>query len=164
MPIGWIKNVDELTVADVDACPVWEFTNSDAHGELAVRPIDRRLVDHLDGRLVGTSVVLRNGTTVTALPGNVSSTDPRKTRHFLTLAVAHAGRWLHLARYHDLDRDRHGPDWLAASMGLRLDQVFPIAYDLRHVSQGHPEALCGSVDVDIEDKLTRAELIALAVP
>ena len=164
MVIGWIKSVDELTVADVEACPVWQFTNSDAHGELSVRPLERRPVDHLDGRLVGTRVTLGNGSAVVALLGNLSVTDPRKTRHFLTVSVAHQGNWLHLARYHDLDRDQHGPEWLATCLGLKVGQVFPIAYDLRHLSHGSPEALCGSVDADLKDKLTRAELIALALP
>ena len=61
------KRVEDLTVADIAAAAVWQFTNSDEHiGETAVRPIKKTPVKNLNGRLVGVQVRLANGSNVWA--------------------------------------------------------------------------------------------------
>src|ERR1041385_1684431 len=98
-----IKNVDELTIGDLKAFPIWEFINVDEVGEMAVRPIRRIPGKSLDGRLVGTQVRLANGTTVGADIGNIDAKNPKSTKHFLTLSVHRNGRRFTMARYHDSD-------------------------------------------------------------
>jgi hypothetical protein len=80
--------------------------------------------------------VLANGETRTALLGNIDATGAFKTKHFLTVALAGDDEWLHLARYFDADRDRHGPGWLPAAIRLRVEDVFPLRYDVRHCAAG----------------------------
>jgi hypothetical protein len=158
-----IKDVDALTVADLKAFPVWEFVNDDEKGEMAVRPV-RTPVSNLDGRLVGLQVRLANDAEVWALIGNVETNDPRQTEHFLTLSVFRDGQSFTLARYHDIGAERSGPQALADFLGLPIDKVFPISYDLGRFSKGDPAALTGRIEKEPRERLTRAELIKLAVP
>jgi len=82
------KRVEELTVADLRAFPVWQYVNDEAkYVETAVRAVEKTPVTNLNGRLVGTQVRLANGSNDWALIGNVNVTDPRLTEHFLTLSV-----------------------------------------------------------------------------
>jgi hypothetical protein len=101
---------------------------------------------------------------VWAIIGNVSAGDPRSTEHFLTLSVERSGRWFFLPRYHDFDYGERGPEALARFLSLSPDDVFPIAYDLSpYVEGGDPAALSGTITKEPREKLTRAELIAMAL-
>jgi len=159
------KRVEALTIADLEAFPVWQYTNSDeSRGETVVRPIKQIPVKNLNGRLVGTQVRLANDTVVWALIGNVDATNPRLTLHFLTLSIFHDDRWFTLARYHDFDRKERGPVALAAFLRLAVEQVFPISYDIRRFCHGESGALLGMIEAEPREKLTEDEIIALAVP
>jgi len=158
------KKIEELTVADLEAFPVWQYANSDQRGETAVRPVKRTPGKSLTGRFVGTQVRLANGAKVWALIGNVDASNPRLTQHFLTLSVFREGRWFTMARYHDFDANERGPEALAAFLGLRVEDVFPISYDISRCSLGDPAALVGNIAKEPREKLTRAQIIALAVP
>jgi hypothetical protein len=154
-----------LNVADLNAYAVWEYANEDEkRGETAVRPVKKTPVKNLAGRLVGTQVRLANGTDVWALIGNVDASNPRLTQHFLTLSVLRNGRWFSMARYHDFDSNERGPQALATFLGLRLDEVFPISYDISRFCVGTSAALIGTIEKEPPEKLTRAQIIALAVP
>ena len=96
-----IKPVESLTVADLEAHPVWEYLNDDEIGETMVQPVEKLPVESLDDRLVGSQVRLANGSRVWALIGNFNVTNPRDTQHFLTLSIEHGGKWFYLARWAD---------------------------------------------------------------
>jgi hypothetical protein len=52
-----LKKVEELTVDDLQAFPVWAYTNSHEEiGETIVRPVKTTPVKNLTGRVVGTQV------------------------------------------------------------------------------------------------------------
>ena len=159
-----IKRVEDLTTADLKAFPVWQYANEDEKGETAVRPVEKTPVKSLTGRLVGTQVRLVNGANVWAIIGNVDANNPRLTQHFLTISILRDGRWFTMARYHDFDANERGPQALAAFLGLQVEDVFPISYDISRFSRGDPAALVGTIEREPREKLTRAEIIALAVP
>ncbi len=162
---GQTKGIERLTVADLNAFPVWEYVNDDVrHGETAVRPIKKMPVEALTGRFVGDRVRLANGAEVRALIGNVDPSNPRLTQHFLTLSVFRNGHWFTMARYHDFDCNERGPQVLAAFLGLNVDEVFPISYDMSRFYVGEPAALVGTIEKELREKLTRAQIIGLAVP
>jgi hypothetical protein len=138
--------------------------NDDHSDDTTVRPVKRIPVANLTGKVVGVQAVLANGGRVWALLGNVDSSNPRFTQHFLTVSVERDGRWFHLARYHDYDRDQRGPEELARFLGLALSDVFPLSYDIRQCSKGDPSALMGTITAEPAEKLSRAEIIGLAVP
>jgi hypothetical protein len=158
------KRVENLTVADLEAFPVWEYANEDEKGETVVRPIRRTPVKTLVGRLIGTRIRFANGTGAWATIENVDESNERLTQHFLTLTVFDEGRSFTMARYHDVDRDERGPQALAAFLGLGVDDVFPISYDISQACVGEPACLVGKIDKEPREKLTRAQIIALAVP
>jgi hypothetical protein len=159
------KKVEELTAADLQAFPIWQFTNShEETSETLVRPVKKTPVKTLTGRLVGTRVRLANSSEIWALIGNVDLANYRLTQHFLTLSVLRRGRWFTMARYHDFDSRDRGPPALATFLGLRVDEIFPIVYDIRSVCLGDPAVLVGAIRKEPLEKLTRAQIVALAVP
>jgi len=159
-----MKPIASLDVADLQAHAVWQYANVDEANETLVRPVRRLPVARLSGRVVGTEVRLANGAYVWALLGNIDENNARLSERFLTLSVLREGQWFALARYHDFDYTENGPNGLARFLGLPIDQVFPIAYDIRKYVDGDPAALAGVIPEEPRERLSRAELIALAVP
>ena len=118
----------------------------------------------LDGRIVGTQVKLADGTMFWATLGNIDTDNPAFSRHVIALSIESNGDWFHLARYHDFDYEERGPSQLAEWLRKPLEQVFPVAYDIQHLFNGESVALKGTIERDPGEKLTRAEIIAMAVP
>ncbi|MEY2493786.1 MAG: hypothetical protein QOJ45_278 [Verrucomicrobiota bacterium] len=159
-----LKRVEDLTAVDLEAFPVWEYANVDQLGETAVRPIKETPVKTMTGRLVGTRIRLANGASFWATVSNVDERNPRLTQHFLTVSVFRNGKWFTMARYHDFDSTERGPEALASFLGLRVDEVFPMSYNISQFCVGESAALVGTIEKEPREKLTRAEIIALAVP
>jgi hypothetical protein len=158
-----IKPVESLTVADVQVHPVWEYLNDDEIGDTMIRTVEKLPVENLDNRVVGAQVRLANDSQVWALIGNFDVTNPRATQHFLTLSIERSGKWFHLARYHDVGFLTHSPEALARFLGLHVDDVFPIAVDVRRYVRGDPKALTALELKEPRERLTREELLAMAV-
>jgi len=159
-----MKTVDALTEEDLRLHAVWQYAHDPSADETSVRPVKRLPVSNLTGKVVGTEVSLANGQKAWALVGNVDATNPRLTQNFLTLSIKRGAEWFHLARYHDFDYDQRGPEKLAGFLGLAVDDIYPISYDLRPYAKGDAAALCGKILKEPAERLTRAEIIAMAVP
>ena len=158
-----LKTPDTLTPLDLRKNPVWEFVNDDELGELAMRPIRKLPVKNLNGRLVGTELILANGQKVFGLLGNVKVNNPKFNKHFMTVSVERDGQWFMMSRYHDYDAADRGPAALAAFLGMTIDNIFPISYNISNVSLGESESLVGCIPKEPQERLTRAQVIALAV-
>jgi hypothetical protein len=158
------KPVEALTIRDLEAHPVWQYINNDRLGEAAVRPVKQTPVSNLVGKLVGTQVRLQDGKSVWAIFGNIDNRNARMTEHFLTISLLSNGQWFTLSRYHDADYPEKGPQALARFLGLGVDEVFPIAYDVRDCVVGDTAALAGKILKVPREILTRAEIIGMAVP
>jgi hypothetical protein len=158
------KPVENLQQADLEAFPVWQYANDDALGETVVFPVEQRPVQNLANRLVTCPLRLANGTYVWGLLGNVVADNPGLTEHFLSLSVLKGSKWFTLARYHDFNYSEFGPEALANFLGLRTGDVFPTNYDITAYVIGDAAALAGCVYQEPRKRLTRAEIIALAVP
>jgi hypothetical protein len=160
-----MKEVDRLTPADLRQDPVWRFTGEDSPSETMVRPVKRLPAKSLDGAVVGVEVVFANGHRRLAILGNIDVTNPRLTKHFVTLSVFDDdGAIFHLARYHDVDAERRGPAQLARFLKMKGKDVFPIAWDVSRFARGVPAALSGVIAAEPPERLTRAQVIALAAP
>lgn len=136
----------------------------DESGALLVRPLTRLPLRDFSGKVTGTFVPLANGSQVRALVGNLDLTNARWTQHFLTLSLETGGAWFHLARYHDSDFSDRGPQALAAFLRLDLNDVFPISYDIRSLVRDPLGVGAGTIVADPPERLSRSELIALAIP
>jgi len=159
-----VKPIESLTVADLETDPVWQYANRDGPGEILVRPVQRVPVKSLAGKIVGTQIRLANGAQAWAIIGNIDAGNPRLTEHFVSVSVERDGMWFALARYHDHDFAERGPGALARFLHLNVEDVFPFSFDVRQYAHGDPLALAGSVQKEPREKLSRADLIALAVP
>jgi len=157
------KRIEDITEDDLLDTPVWQFINIDTTGETVMRPIAKTPVTDLTGRIVGTQVAFGTGEKVWALIGNVDVNNPLSTKHFLTLSILRRGRWFTMSRYHDFDYNELGPEALATFCGQRIQDVFPIAYDISAASHGDRASLIGVIDAEPQERLTDAQIIALAV-
>jgi hypothetical protein len=152
-------------VAELLRFGVWEFDEeSPHHDETWVVPVRALPVSDISGRVVATMVRLAGGVTVPAILGNIDLRKPASTYHFRGLSIiADRADWFHLARYHDLDYDSRGPEALARFLGLPLSAVFPITYDLSNVAVGDVQCVAGTITAEPAERLTKAELIAMAI-
>lgn len=159
------KKVEELSASDLEKYPVWRFTNADeVAGETIVSPVTRIPVKNMTGKIVGTQVHLRNGSKVWAILGNLDLENEKLTKHFLTLSVLRDRAWFTMARYHDFDSEKRGPLALNDFLGLTIEEVFPVSYDISDYCTGSPRVLVGVIEKEPIERLSRAEIIALAVP
>jgi hypothetical protein len=158
------RPIASLTAGDFTKFPVWRFTDSDTPDETYVTPVRDLPVRNLSGCVVGTPIRLANGTDVVGILSNLDPQDPRATENFLTLSVFREDHALfHLARYHDFDASQHGPSALAAFLGLELNAVFPISYDVSQAVSGIPTVVCGVINAEPSERLSEDELMTLAV-
>ena len=142
---------------------MWRFVRTDEPDESWVVPLAGRRVSSFTAKIVGTEVTLADGSRLWALFGNVDPANPELTEHFLSASFFVNRKWFHLARYHDVDVEKRGPRALASALNRRLSDVFPIQYDLRPFARGNHPALANVIRQRPRKRLTRAQVIALAV-
>ena len=163
MNTDW-KKVSSLAPEDFEQHSVWRFNiDQEFLGETNLSPVADLPVIDLANCVVGTWAGLANGDKIFSLIGNIDLNDLKRTRQFLSMSVFKDGIWFHLSRYFDPDYKRNGPQALADFLGLKVDQVFPIRYDIRHICEGNPKVIVGQVDKEPTEKLTREEIIALSI-
>jgi hypothetical protein len=157
-------SIESITTDEIRQTPVWRFASKPRSDETELIPVQKLPCKNLNGRLVGTQVTLADGALVWSFLGNIDTSNPRLTEHFLTISIEFNGKWFHLARYHDYDFADRSPAKLATFLGKEVDSVFPISYDIRSFAEGEPYALTGTIEKEPQERLTRAEIIAMAVP
>ena len=158
------RPVSSLRPGDFETHPIWRYVPGDEPDETWVMPVAARRVSSLGGKVLGTEVTLADGTRCAAMFGNVSPKNPKLTEHFLRVSLFINRKWFHLARYHDFDVRRRGPRALAAALKRPVNKVFAIRYDLRPYFRKPPAWLEGAIQQEPRKRLTRAEIIGLAVP
>lgn len=158
-----VKPVTAIRSEDLARHPVWTYASRPGISEVLVRPIARIPVANPSGKIFGVKVAFANGSQHWATIANVDGKDARLNQHFLLISFERSGTWFHLARYHDDEYEEQGPEALAEFFELRVDDIFPISYDLTNLAVGAEAALKGIIPREPTERLTRAEAIALAV-
>lgn len=154
----YLKKTDDISVDDFAISPIWEYLNWEDN---QVQPVHALPVESLLNRIVGVEVQLKNGERTWAALSRISLNNARRTQEFLVAWFEREGEWFELARYHDVDYDRRGPYQLASFLGLPIDDVFPIEYDITAVAIGDPSVLRGIIHATPEVHLTDEQRIAL---
>ena len=152
-----------VQISDLKKHPVWEDILDDGADDPSVFPVEPMPVADLARRFVGTCVKLANGSFVWAMLFNLDVTDARKTEQFLHLRIERDGEWFWLARYWDVDYERRGPEVLGTFLGLSVDEIFPISYDVRRYSGGDSTVLAGEVPKEPRERLPIDVIIRMAV-
>ena len=161
-----VKLFPSFQISDLERHPVWESILDHEADEVSVFPATPLPVSDLGLRIVGTRVRLACGNLVWAMILYLDTKSARKNQQFVTLRIEKDGQWFWLARYWDEDYEhsKTGPEGLARFLGLSVDEVFPIAYDVREYVEGDPAALMGSVLKEPKERLPIDEIIKMAVP
>ena len=158
------QSIEYITTGEIRDTPVWRYASKTRSDETELVPVRKLPCKNLNGRLVGTQVLLADGSLLWSFRGNIDTSNPGLTKHFITISIEKNGKWFHLARYHDYGFADRSPAHLAAFLGKDIDAVFPIRYDIQSLSEGEPAALKGTFEKEPKVRLTRAEIIAMAVP
>lgn len=160
-----MKRLPDLSIRDLEKNPVWEFVHEEETDGAAIsaRPVMESPISHAQNRFIGTIVTLNNGSRYWATLGNIDLNNCKSTHHFLLISFVREGKWFNLARYHDFDYATRGPQGLADFLGLSIENVFPISYDISALAVGLPEVVAGRIPVETTEKLLQTELIALAL-
>jgi len=161
------KMAGQLSPLDFTVHRVWEYvqdSESELPDETFMRPVMESPVSSLSGRLVGAQLTLANAQVVFGILGNIDLADPIRTEHFVTVTVFHPlGARFDLARYHDVDHAQRDSRALAAFLGIAVDSVFPIRYDIADVAVGNLDCQRGQILANPMTRLSQDELIELAL-
>ncbi|MGH8121558.1 MAG: hypothetical protein ACREPT_02170, partial [Rudaea sp.] len=82
---------------------------------------------------------------------------------FLSLSILKNEQWFMLARYHDVAAEKRSPELLAEFLGLYIDDVFPIHYDISKFATGQRWSLSGLIQKEPTERLSPSQLVALSI-
>jgi hypothetical protein len=150
-----------LTPAQLEFQQVWKIVPAGRDGELCVSPEKAIRPRSLKNRIVATKVQLANGLCLWALLENIDIDLPEFTKHSMVCYFYLKNKWWRLARYHDVDAMKHSPQELARRLGNKIEEVFPISYDVRALCSVDSSALAGLIFAEPETRLTLKEIINL---
>jgi hypothetical protein len=141
--------------------PVWRYLNDDSQDDTLMRPVEPLPTDTLDGCVVGCKVKFADGGSVWAGLSNIDVSSKMSTEQFLVACFFLGEERIWLARYHDVDYRRNGPEHLAQSFGKNIEDVFPVSYDLTPYVIGDESVLKGVIEQVPRYKLSDAQLSEL---
>jgi hypothetical protein len=138
-----IKYSHKLTIQDFKKFPVWEFTarheTIGPDGELVVVPITDLPVSSLERRFVGTEVTLANGCRLMAVLLGINLVSAKPISEMIVYRVDETFMFRRSAPR------ASGPEQLAQFLCLRLEDIFPISYDISQLATGDPCAIKGEI-------------------
>jgi hypothetical protein len=147
------KRLSQLTPEDLQAHPVWELETPEEatppENDSPIKPVAALPVESLASRVIGTAVVLRNGQTLPAMLTNIELADEAQTQRLLLVQVWHNGEWLRLARPFDPWFAKSGPRSFAKRLGLPVEEVFPMSYDISAHAQGSESVVKGKIKAPV---------------
>ncbi len=158
------KHFLDLTRADFESHPIWENDLSDEAGDEDERyfmPVKKLPADDLDGCLAGVQVRLANGKRVWCRMENVDLHNLRRTEQLLYASFEKEGKWFGLSRYWDPWYKKKNPAALAEFLGLPLDEVFPITYDLRPHVIGTAPSATGVITKEPRERLSEEQVMKI---
>jgi hypothetical protein len=159
------RPLNSLQPDDVKKNRLWEFVPS-KDGELWVKSIASRKTKKFSGRLVSCQVTFANDSRHWALIEGIDIDTPEFSRHNreIRLFVEGCG-WFHLAQYFDNEEIKkyRGESVLSEMMGLSVDEIFPIEFDVRELSSVDSSCLSGTFEVNPGWGLSKADVMALLV-
>jgi Zn-dependent protease len=147
------KRLHELTPEDFRAYPVWEY-GPEVEGESGDREtwvwsVEQHPVTDLSSRFIGTTVTLNNGMQLPACLGNVALQDEEATQALLALNVWHQNEWVGLRCDNDTGEPQSGEESFARQLGLTMDEVFPMHYDIAAHASGLKSVVRGTIEAHL---------------
>ncbi|MHB1457633.1 MAG: hypothetical protein ACYC0V_12035 [Armatimonadota bacterium] len=160
------RPIPEIPIDELLQYGVWTFDMDEEsytpeQDESWVVPVTHLPIDDFNNCIVVTNLRLANNQTVTGMMDNIDLDSIEKTEVFIGVSIAKDGEWFHLARYFDVEYDRYGPERLAEFLGLSIDEVFPVSYDIGSLAVGAERVLKRSIPAKPERRLTEEEIMAL---
>ena len=170
------KPCDKLTPSDLEKFPVWTFDlgNEGVSGrdETWMVPVKKLPVTTLSNCGCKANATLACGRKVDAMVWSVDLKSIRQTQQFIAISFWFKTKRWNLSRYYELERpfvdekgfrETHAPADLALKLGLEINEVFPISYDLSRYAVGIPETVRGQILVEPIEKLDLKQRIALSL-
>lgn len=172
-PLWWVLGRFDPFAVDVGVMserhfrrhPVWEFdVNSEWlpwRDETWMRPVRRLPVRSLGGRIVGTTLTLANGRRMFGTLSGVSLNHPRATRCFIGASLYVGGRDVQFIGVPSPAYPYVNAAGLARALSLRVEDAFPLSYDLTGLAVGHPDVIRGTIPAERPEQLSDEDELAL---
>jgi hypothetical protein len=137
------KLFHDITFEEFKKHPIWTFLQmDDESGDWWMLAEDKFPLKAPVFTYICIPVRLANGKEVWAKIQNIDFNNAAITEEFLCIELEKDGRWHHLTEYNLNDK---GPDNLAKFLGMSVDDVFPITYDLRPYVAGDEYPVVGKI-------------------
>jgi hypothetical protein len=122
----------------------------------------RRLpVRCLGNRVAATTLSLSNGQRLFGTLDNVSLDHPPATRQFIGVSLYVGGNDLQLQRAQTPTFPCVNAPGIVRALGLRVEDVFPLSYDLTGLAVGHAEVIRGTIPAERPERLSGEDELAL---
>ncbi len=108
-------------------------------------------------------MILANGNCIWTILSNVNLDIPDYNVHMLSVRLDCSGKWFDLGRYFDSDYEDRTPNHFSDLIGLSLDAILPISYDLSPFAIGNKDSLLGEIPVKVKTQLPLSELMKFIV-
>jgi hypothetical protein len=156
------KIMSELRINDFMKYPVWEWDlRSDT--DCTIKSIDKYPVSEMSNRIVGTYCKTNSNDEIFCVISNIDLEDPKATDLFITISVMEEDREFYLARYFDVDYDRNGPESLSKWLNKKMEDIFPISWDISKIVSGKSIVKRGIINSIIKNKLTEEEIMKFSL-
>ncbi|WP_156117495.1 hypothetical protein [Collimonas arenae] len=155
----------DVTPDDICKNWLWQYVPS-KDGELWVKPIHVKKTDKFSQRLAGCQVTLADGSSMWALIEGINVETPEFSKHNkeLIIAIDNYG-WFRLAQYFDSRelKEIRGPEILCDLLGKKIDEVFPVEFDLRDRAKVDSSCLRGKFEVDPVWGMAQSDVMMILV-
>jgi hypothetical protein len=138
-----MKAVTEISTTDLAEHPIWEYCDSTNEDGYALVPLTDLPVDSLDQRIVGTRVTLGNGTMLWAVLSGGDLSLPTFVEEDSGLILYVDDERVSLGSAWERELPGYGAGDLCRKLGLTMEEVFPITFDVSHLVTGDRPALRG---------------------
>ena len=158
------RPLNEITATELLTAPAWSYTPS-KDGRVWLKPVGSKRLRTFNNRMVTCQFHTPSGEAIWGLVEGIHPDLPLFSKHWRKAYLLRSdGKWFELARYHDYNWSTKGPERCAYFFRSTVHAMFPLRFDISHLSATASSSLVGVFESDPKDRLPRAEIIALAVP
>lgn len=157
------KALYSIEVEDLQASSIWRFIPS-RDGKQWLKSLRLKRTKLTGNHVVACELLTPSRSKLWGLIEGLDPENPLFSFHWRKLYIfLRPGSWYELARYHDFDYSTHGPGGLAKALGRKTEEIFPLTFDVSHLSILASEVFSGTFEANPKNQLTRREIIGLVV-
>ena len=146
------KNPEFPSVADFENHPIWM-----EHDLGKYEPALDLPVSDLEDGFVACNLVLANGDMIRGVISGIYLNDPELTEVASGLILIKNGE---MFGYRKSVLEPYRSSMIQEFLSLRLNEIFPIRYDISEIAIGHPDAVRGIINASYPEELSNSAALS----